>query len=89
MDATYAFIALAVLGLVIYMTVVCVQKGKPWFAALGFLIQWFHIFGAIRLAKPDSRWARKHYGEGTNKLHRSEARFGKRTITVAVPRVTE
>ena len=49
----------------------------------GWLIGWFHIFGAIRLAKPDSTWALKNYAEGSDKLHRSEARFGKRTGTLA------
>jgi hypothetical protein len=28
------------LALQIYLTVVCVQKGKPWFAGLGWVIGW-------------------------------------------------
>ena len=84
MDVVFVVIALAVfLGLPTYMTIVCVQKGKTGCAVAGWLIGWFHIFGAIRLAKPDSSWAMKNYLEGSDKLHRSEARFGKRTATLA------
>ena len=48
--------------------VVCFQKGKVGFGVLGvlglvpaatLLLMWFPIIGALRLARPDSMWARK------------------------------
>jgi hypothetical protein len=43
--------------------VICVQKGKPWYAALGFLCGWFSLIGACRIAKPGSSWFYKRYVE--------------------------
>jgi hypothetical protein len=84
MDALLFVILVAIfLALPIYMTVVCVQKGKTGCAVAGWFVGWFHIFGAIRLAKPDSTWAMKNYLEGSDKLHRAEARFGKRSAALA------
>jgi len=60
--------ALAIaLGFYVWAIVICFLKGKGGFAVLGILglllpvIGWAAIAGAIRIAKPDSWWARKHY----------------------------
>lgn len=51
-----------------YIVVVCFLKGKSGFAVLGIfgffipVLGWAAIIGAIRIAKPHSRWARKRYG---------------------------
>ena len=57
----------------IYATYVCFKKGKDGFAWLGIaglllpILDWFAIVGAIRIAKPDSEWARSRCGAGTLK----------------------
>ncbi len=48
-------------------------KGKWGFVALGFLLGWAWLAGAIRLAKPDSFWARRWYG--LEKMQRARERF--------------
>jgi hypothetical protein len=40
----------------------------------GALFPLFGVIGAIRLAKPDSPWARRRYAEGGSKLERSRRR---------------
>jgi len=62
-----------VLALVLALPVICALKGKWGFLLLGLVIHWFWIFGAIRLGKPDSWWARRNYGP--DKLARAESRF--------------
>lgn len=51
---------------------VCVAKGKPRLALFGVFLPTVAIVGAIRLARPGSRWARRRYGEA--KLARAVAR---------------
>ena len=63
------------LGLVIWVIVICVQKGKPGMAWLGLLTGWTVTIGAIRIAKPNSTWARKHYPPGGQKMALAMARF--------------
>ena len=58
-------------------------KGKPWCLVGGFFIGWFWVFGALRLAKPDSWWGRRFY-EGT-KLAESKTRFNKDSGYEAAP----
>ena len=40
---------------------ICFVKGKPVVGAIGLLIPFVALFGAIRLAKPSSPWARWFY----------------------------
>lgn len=51
-----------------FISYICFRKGKPVFGALGLIsipiplfIGWFAVVGAIRLAKPSSRWALDRY----------------------------
>ena len=62
MENLAAGVVLVVWFLVVPITwaVICVLKGKPWFAVLGLVFGVFSLVGAIRLAKPNSRWARKY-----------------------------
>lgn len=53
--------------------VICLMKGKLMYGVLGFYIPPVAIVGSCRLARPDSRWARKRYDE--RKLARSRARY--------------
>jgi hypothetical protein len=40
---------------------VCAAKGKYRFAAVGIVLPFFWILGAVRPAKPGSLWARARY----------------------------
>lgn len=53
---------------------ICAAKGKPWLAIAGVLLSpaWSCV-GAIRLAKPGSRWAGRYYD--SDKLAYSRRRF--------------
>lgn len=58
------FMALAITFLVITLLVplvVCALKGKWWVMLGGFLLHPLWWVGAIRLAKPESWWARSQY----------------------------
>jgi hypothetical protein len=48
-------------------------KGKPWLLLIGLLIGWCWIFGALRIAKPQSWWARRFYDR--SKLMQARMRF--------------
>jgi hypothetical protein len=64
--------ALAVFGWV----AVCFVKGRVMHGTVGFFVFPIAIYGACRLGKPGSAWARRRYGErNPKKQQRSEARF--------------
>jgi hypothetical protein len=65
-------IAVVVLFIVGVITI-NVLKGKRGFAVVGLIVHIVWYVGAIRLAKPDSWWARRYYGP--EKLERSRMRF--------------
>jgi hypothetical protein len=66
-------VVIAVVVNLVFVTI-CALKGKYVFAGVGLVLGIFAFVGAIRLAKPESWWARRNYsGE---KLERSMARFG-------------
>lgn len=68
------------LALQLGLTVVCFMKGKWVFAILtlfGFTL--FGIIGAIRLAKPDSTWARRYTD---TKMAEAKKRFPKQAARV-------
>ncbi len=54
---------------------VCFRKGKLMWGVIGIYIPPIGIIGALRLAKPESAWAKKRY-EG-KKLERSRERYAK------------
>jgi hypothetical protein len=61
--------------------VICGLKDKPFFVVMGVLtlimpaFSLWPVIGAIRIAKPNSTWARKYYGE--EKMQIARARFTK------------
>ncbi|MFL5897515.1 MAG: hypothetical protein ACJ76D_03500 [Solirubrobacterales bacterium] len=64
--------ALFVFGLV----AICFLKGRVLHGMVGFFVFPFALYGACRLGKPDSAWARRRYDERQEqKQQRSEARF--------------
>ena len=57
---------------------VCFRKGKLMWGVVGVYIPLAGLIGALRLAKPTSAWARKHYDEA--KLTRSRERYAKEAV---------
>ncbi len=60
-------------GLALALAYVAISKGKLFSAVTGAFIPIIGLVAAIRLARPDSRWARKRYSEG-KKLERARRR---------------
>jgi hypothetical protein len=72
-----ALIASVVSALLLFSWVaICFAKGRVLHGTVGFFIFPVAIYGACRLGKPQSMWARHRYGERRpEKQARSEARF--------------
>jgi hypothetical protein len=64
-------------ALVVFALVaICFLKGRVMHGSVGFFVFPIALYGACRLGKPDSAWARRRYGERRPKKQaRSEARF--------------
>ena len=58
---------------------VAVLKGKVFMGVAGMLFVPVAVIGAIRLAKPDSAWARRRYPEDSPKRIKSERRYARHT----------
>jgi hypothetical protein len=63
---------LLTIGIVVWLIVVSIMKGKYKLALFGAFLPLCALVAALRLARPDSRWAKKRYGP--DKLARAEAR---------------
>ncbi|MGL6279314.1 MAG: hypothetical protein ACRC50_07135 [Gaiella sp.] len=59
------------------IVVVCALKGKLYLATFGVFMPLLAWIGAIRLAEPDSIWARRRYAPGSKKHLRSEERYAR------------
>jgi hypothetical protein len=58
------------------LVAICFLKGRVLHGSVGFFVFPIALYGACRLGKPDSAWARRRYGERRpKKQERSEARF--------------
>jgi hypothetical protein len=67
--------AIGLLALVA-VVMICALKGRLLHAVLGFFVGPIAVYGACRLGKPDSAWARRFYGErNPKKQQRAEQRF--------------
>ncbi|GGQ16176.1 hypothetical protein BKA00_006727 [Actinomadura coerulea] len=56
------------------VAMIALLKGKVWTGVIGLFIGLVAIVGAIRLARPDSPWARRRYAEGSRKERRARTR---------------
>jgi hypothetical protein len=56
------------------LVLITLAKGKVWTGLIGILAPMFAFFGAIRLARPSSPWARRFYRPGSRKLRRAQRR---------------
>jgi hypothetical protein len=83
---------LAYLAGFVAIAVIAIQKGKIWMAACGLLlvpIAFSSLFllplavlvpAAVRIAKPNSRWARRYYAKEPSKQKLAEARFPRQAL---------
>lgn len=56
---------------------VAILKGKPLLGMVGVFVPLFSIVGSVRLAAPDSPWARRRYPAESQRMARSRARFAR------------
>ncbi len=63
------------LGLLLTAIVVCFLKGKPGMGIGALLAGILAIVGSIRLAKPNSWWARRYYEPDGRKIREARMRF--------------
>ncbi|HEU5252457.1 MAG TPA: hypothetical protein VFU16_03915 [Solirubrobacterales bacterium] len=72
-----AILGTALSALVVFLLVaICFAKGRILHGSIGFFIFPIALYGACRLGKPGSAWARRRYGErNPTKQARAEARF--------------
>jgi hypothetical protein len=61
------------IAIILAVVVVCALKGKWGFVALGFVLPILWFVGAVKIAKPNSFWARRYYGDAT--MSESEQHF--------------
>jgi hypothetical protein len=73
-------LALTSIGVVFHISysIICLLKGKLATGLISLPVPLIAFFGAIRLAKPSSFWARRFYSE--SKMARAEERFGERYL---------
>ncbi|MGN6255237.1 MAG: hypothetical protein ACTHO8_09705 [Solirubrobacterales bacterium] len=75
--STGAVIASILSAVLLFLFVaICFAKGRVLHGTVGFFIFPIAVYGACRLGKPGSAWARRRYGaRNPDKQSRSEARF--------------
>lgn len=70
-----AWMLVAAITLNICFATIAAAKGKIYIAIFGIFIPVLAFIGAIRLAEPESLWARKLYTNSPKKLNESKARY--------------
>jgi lysyl-tRNA synthetase class 2 len=73
-DQSGSLIAVAIVSN-LPIIVLAALKGKVYFAVFGVFIPLLALIGAVRLAEPDSIWARRFYGAEGKKIQRSRQRY--------------
>jgi hypothetical protein len=87
--ASPGLIVVSIVYLLFELTIVlvCFSKFRLFHGMLGIAIAPFAWWGAFRLAKPNSPWAKRFYGErNPEKQARAEARYGHRRVDRAKDR---
>lgn len=75
-DAPTLVASLVVLVVNLSAAVICLLKQRLWHGTLGIFIPLVALYGAVRLGKPGSWWAKRRYGErNPAKQERAERRF--------------
>lgn len=57
------------------LAALAIFKGKPLLGLLGVFLPFFSLVGALRLASPNSPWARRRYAPDSAKMQRSRERW--------------
>ena len=70
--SSWELATLAILNLA--FAVVAITKGKLWTGFVGIWVPVVALVGAVRLARPDSLWARARYAAHPKKMERAQAR---------------
>ena len=70
--------SISVIVVNLLLCVICLLKGKIVTGVIGIFIGIVALVGAIRLAKPGSWWAVRHYASRPRRAGRAERRFGQR-----------
>jgi hypothetical protein len=71
-DGLWAVAAVLLFDMVVAL--VALLKGKIWTGLIGLFIGVVAVVGAVRLARPDSPWARRRYRPGSRKERRARKR---------------
>jgi hypothetical protein len=79
--AAAVFSAIITIAIHVVMVLTVVAKGKYRTAFVGIFVPFVAICSAFRLARPESRWARRHYHE--HQLERARARAARYDRLVA------
>jgi hypothetical protein len=79
-ESTAVIVAVILIDLA--LCAVAAMKGKVFTAMLGMFIPPVGLVGAIRLAKPDSPWARRRYAPDSEKLAKATARYERHAARV-------
>jgi hypothetical protein len=62
-------------AIVIVLATLAILKGKRFLGLIGILVPLISLVAALRLARPDSAWARRFYKPSGRKLARAQARW--------------
>ncbi|MGH3042029.1 MAG: hypothetical protein ACRDNG_09885 [Gaiellaceae bacterium] len=68
---------MVIVGIHVVLVCIVLLKGKLWTGLFGLFVPMLALIGAVRLAKPNSPWARRLYGPESRRRHRAEARYRK------------
>jgi hypothetical protein len=60
-EASARWLAVSIVSVNLFLTLVTALKGKPWLALFSTIITIIGVFGALRLATPQSPWAKRWY----------------------------
>ena len=70
--------SIAVVAANLLFCVICLLKGKVTTGVVGIVVGLVAVIGAIRLAKPGSWWAARHYASRPQRAARAAHRYGQR-----------
>ena len=69
-------VAVAVV-IAVLLSLLAIFKGKPLIGLIGLFLPPISLVGAVRLASPSSRWARRRYQPDSRKMARAQARWAR------------
>lgn len=73
-ETQFRFGAVILIAVNLTMAAICAAKGKLGTALAGLAVPFLAYVGAIRLARPDSPWAKRSYSSRPERLERSKNR---------------